>query len=94
MQTEVLTIQEVAEYLRLPEEVVLTEVVHGHLPGRKIADTWRFLKAAIDDWLGTQETRHILLGQSGILAADIQLDDLLEKIYTERGRPETEEIFS
>ena len=44
MQTQVLTIKEVADYLRLPEEVVLSEAAQGHLPGRKIADTWRFLK--------------------------------------------------
>jgi excisionase family DNA binding protein len=84
MQTEVLTIQEVANYLRLPEEVVLQEATQGHLPGRKIADTWRFLKAAIDDWLRTQDSRSILLNQSGALADDDNLDDLLEKIYRER----------
>jgi excisionase family DNA binding protein len=84
MQTEVLTIQEVANYLRLPEEVVLQEATQGHLPGQKIADTWRFLKAAIDDWLRTQDSRSILLNQSGALADDDNLDDLLEKIYRER----------
>jgi excisionase family DNA binding protein len=91
MQTEVLTIKEVANYLRLPEEVILQEAAQGHLPGRKIADTWRFLKAAIDDWLRTQDSRSILLNQAGALADDESLDDLLEKIYRERGRSETEE---
>lgn len=91
MQTEVLTIKEVANYLRLPEDVVLQEAAQGHLPGRKIADTWRFLKAAIDDWLRTQDSRSILLNQAGALADDETLDDLLEKIYQERGRADTEE---
>ncbi len=94
MQTEVLTIKEVANYLRLPEEVVLEEAAQGHLPGRKIADTWRFLKAAIDDWLRTQDSRAILLNQSGVLADDETTDDLLEMIYKERGRAETEEKIS
>jgi excisionase family DNA binding protein len=88
MQTQVLTIEEVADYLRLPEEVVLQEAVQGHLPGRKIADTWRFLKDAIDDWLRTQDSRAILLNQAGALADDDRIDDLLEKIYEERGRSE------
>lgn len=70
MQTQVLTIEEVADYLRLPEEVVLQEALHRHLPGRKIADTWRFLKDAIDDWLRTQDIRAILLSQAGSLADD------------------------
>ncbi len=88
MQTQVLTIEEVAVYLRLPEEVVLQEAAHGHLPGRKIADTWRFLKDAIDDWLRTQDSRAILLNQFGALAGDDNSDDLLESIYRERGRSE------
>ena len=88
MQTQVLTIEEVADYLRLPEEVVLQEAVQGHLPGRKIADTWRFLKDAIDDWLRTQDSRAILLNQAGSLAEDDRLDELLETIYQERERTE------
>jgi excisionase family DNA binding protein len=88
MQTQVLTIEEVADYLRLPEEVVLQEAVQGHLPGRKIADTWRFLKDAIDDWLRTQDSRAILLSQAGSLAEDERFDDLLKNIYRERERAE------
>lgn len=90
MQTEVLTVQEVATYLRLPEDVVLQEAAQGHLPGRKIADTWRFLKTAIDDWLRSQDSRAILLNQSGVFADDDSLDELLENIYQERGRSETD----
>lgn len=86
MQTQVLTIQEVADYLRLPEEIILQEVIQGHLPGRKIADTWRFLKDAIDDWLRTQDSRAILLSQAGTLKDDDTLDELLTSIYKERGR--------
>ncbi len=88
MQPQVLTIEEVADYLRLPEEVVLQEAVQGHLPGRKIADTWRFLKDAIDDWLRTQDSRAILLSQAGALSDDERIDQFLEKIYEERGRSE------
>lgn len=90
MQTQVLTIKEVADYLRLPEEVILQEATQGHLPGRKIADTWRFLKEAIDDWLRTQDSRAILLSQAGALKEDDTLDELLANIYKERGRSETE----
>jgi excisionase family DNA binding protein len=90
MQTQVLTIQEVATYLRLPEEVVLQEVSQGHLPGRKIADTWRFLKDAIDDWLRTQDSRAIMLSQAGTLKDDDRFDELLANIYQQREHLETE----
>ena len=90
MQTQVLTIKEVADYLRLPEEIILLEATQGHLPGRKIADTWRFLKEAIDDWLRTQDSRAILLSQWGSLKEDDSVDELLANIYQERNRSQTE----
>lgn len=48
---EVLTIEEAASYLRLPKETIEEEAAYGKIPGRRIKDTWRFLKAAIDNWL-------------------------------------------
>ena len=52
--SEVLTLEEVADYLRLPPEVVLRQAINGKLPGRKIEDHWRFLKSAINAWLSLQ----------------------------------------
>ena len=87
----VLTLEEVADYLRLPREIVERQAVHGQLPGRKIEDTWRFLKAAIDEWLRSHDSRVILLHQAGSLADDDMLAQLRTEIYAARGRPETEE---
>lgn len=89
MQTEVLTIDELAEYLRLPKEAVIKEADQGHLPGQKIAEQWRFLKKSIDDWLGTQSSRTLLLSKDGIWAEDDTADEMLRMIYADRGRPET-----
>jgi hypothetical protein len=63
----------------------------GHIPGRKIEDSWRFLKTAIDDWLSSQGSRNILLQQAGVLADDQSLAELRAAIYQERGRPEVDE---
>ncbi|MFM6075799.1 MAG: helix-turn-helix domain-containing protein, partial [Dolichospermum sp.] len=41
---EVLTIDEVAKYLRLPQEAVIRQTLQGNIPGRKIENNWRFLK--------------------------------------------------
>ncbi len=87
----VLTLEEVANYLRLPEEVVEREAVKGQIPGRQIEDAWRFLKAAIDDWLQGQNSRSILLQQAGTFADDNTLPELRQAIYAQRGRSETEE---
>jgi excisionase family DNA binding protein len=85
---EVLTLDEVAAYLRLPKEIIIRQAAQGYLPGRQIEDTWRFLKAAIDDWLRSHDSRTILLQQAGALAADESLPALREAIYSARKRPE------
>jgi len=85
---EVLTLDEVAAYLRLPKEMVIRQVAQGALPGRQIEDSWRFLKGAIDDWLRSHDSRTLLLQQAGALAADESMPALREAIYTARKRPE------
>jgi excisionase family DNA binding protein len=91
MMPDVLTLDEVASYLRLPKETVERQALHGQLPGKKIEDTWRFLKAAIDDWLRSHDSREILLHQAGAFVNDDMLTQLRADIYAARGRPETEE---
>ena len=90
MTPNVLTLEEVSEYLRLPPEAVERQVARGQLPGRRIEDTWRFLKTAIDDWLRGQDDRLILLQQAGALQDDDAWPELLEDVYARRGRPMVE----
>jgi excisionase family DNA binding protein len=87
----VLTLEEVADYLRLPKETVEQEATFGHIPGRKIEDTWRFLKIAVDDWLRQHDSRTILLQQAGALSEDDMLTEFLAEIYDARGRSEVSE---
>jgi excisionase family DNA binding protein len=88
---DVLTLEEAADYLRLPEETIERQAAQGQIPGRRIEDTWRFLKAAIDDWLRSYDSRTLLLQQAGALAKDETLHELRATIYDARGRPEVEE---
>lgn len=88
---QVLTLEEVAAYLRLPEETIARQAAKGVLPGRRVEDTWRFLKTAIDDWLRSQDSRIVLLQQAGALAEDTSLPTLRAVIYSARRRPEVEE---
>lgn len=48
---EVLTLPEVAAYLRVPEEAVRESVTKDALPGQQIGGEWRFLKRAVVEWL-------------------------------------------
>ena len=87
---EILTLDEAATYLRLPKKTVERQALRGQIPGRRIEDSWRFLKAAIDDWLRSHDSRAILLQQAGALAKDESVPELLDEIYAGRGRPEFE----
>jgi excisionase family DNA binding protein len=89
-QYEVLTIEEVADYLRLPVATIEKQAQRGQLPARRIEDTWRFLKSAIDDWLRSQDSRTILLQQAGALADDETLSEVRAAVYHDRGRSEAD----
>ena len=53
----VLTLAEAAAYLRVSEMDVLRMVRDQILPGRQVASDWRFLKAAVQNWLRASATR-------------------------------------
>lgn len=88
----VFTLKEMADYLRMPEDKIEKQALRGNIPGRRIDDEWRFLKAAVDDWLRNQDARAILINQSGALSDDKTLDDLRMEIYSRRGRSEAEKF--
>jgi len=52
---EVLTIADLAAYLKIPKSTLYKLVREGKIPSQKIGRHWRFHKAAIDRWL--EETR-------------------------------------
>lgn len=49
--SEVLTLAEAAQYLRVSEASVIDLTIKQQLPGRKIGDEWRFLRSGLADWL-------------------------------------------
>ena len=89
--SEVFTLEEVTDYLKLPLDTIEREASQGHIPGRRIEDTWRFLKSAIDDWLRAQDSRALLLQQAGALKDDPYLVELLDSIYRDRKRSEADD---
>lgn len=46
----IMTITEVAEYLRLGEATVYRLAQGGEIPGVKVGRSWRFKKGLIDEW--------------------------------------------
>jgi excisionase family DNA binding protein len=48
----VMTVKEVAEYLKIDASTVTRLAKKGDLPGKKVGYLWRFNRAVIDAWLG------------------------------------------
>ena len=61
----VLTIGELATYLKIPKSTLYKIVREGKIPSQKVGRHWRFRKGAIDHWL--EETRANEPGSGGRL---------------------------
>lgn len=55
MESEFLTIDEVAEYLRLPLSTTYKFAQDRILPGFKVGKHWRFRRESIQEWVKEQE---------------------------------------
>ncbi len=51
MEDDILTIEEVAKYLRVSERTVYDWAQKGEIPSGKIGTVWRFKKADIEKWV-------------------------------------------
>jgi excisionase family DNA binding protein len=51
----IMTLDEVAKYLRVHKSTVYRMAREGTIPSTKIANQWRFKKARIDEWLMERE---------------------------------------
>ena len=56
MTDEIMTLKEVAEYLKLAEKTAYRLAAEGRIPGFKVGGSWRFKKVDIDQWISS-ETR-------------------------------------
>ena len=50
MTSDIMTLEEVAEYLRLKPQTIYTWAQEKKIPGAKIGKEWRFKKSIIDEW--------------------------------------------
>ncbi|HGZ7340486.1 methylation-associated defense system helix-turn-helix domain-containing protein MAD1 [Vibrio parahaemolyticus] len=57
MGDEILTIQEVADYLKLNEKTAYRLASEGKLPGFKVGGSWRFKRTDLEAWIEKQKSR-------------------------------------
>src|SRR5574344_2923862 len=51
VEDDILTIEEVAKYLRVSERTVYAWAQKGEIPSGKIGTVWRFKKSEIEKWV-------------------------------------------
>ena len=55
MNDQILTLKEVAAYLKLAEKTAYKLADAGKLPGFKVGGSWRFKREDIDRWIEEQK---------------------------------------
>ncbi|OQX53105.1 MAG: hypothetical protein B5M48_03975 [Candidatus Omnitrophica bacterium 4484_213] len=51
MKTDIMTIKEVANYLKMTEKTIYRLAKERKIPSFKVGGNWRFKKEAIDEWI-------------------------------------------
>jgi hypothetical protein len=80
----ILTLSEVAEWLRLSPEAVVAQCSAGRLVGHHEAEEWRFWRDDVEAWSERYDQRKILLRQVGVFADDPSLPLIQEEIDRRR----------
>lgn len=52
---DIMTVKELADYLRIAEKTAYRFASEGKVPGFKIGSAWRFRKGEINRWIAKQE---------------------------------------
>lgn len=55
MNNDIMTLKEVAEYLRLTEKTAYRLAAEGKLPGFKVGGAWRFKRGDLESWIKQQK---------------------------------------
>jgi len=63
MSNDILTLKEVAEYLKLAEKTAYRLAAEGKLPGFKVGGSWRFKESDIEKWIEVQKVNYIEKGK-------------------------------
>lgn len=52
---EIMTLKEVADYLKLAEKTAYRLAAEGKIPGFKVGGSWRFKHSDIESWIDDQK---------------------------------------
>nr|WP_311528737.1 helix-turn-helix domain-containing protein [uncultured Ralstonia sp.] len=72
---EILTIKQVADYLKVTERTIYRLAAAKKIPAFKVGGTWRFSRADIDSWIKQQSMEGLDTGPDGDDATKGQTND-------------------
>ncbi|GHV74803.1 PTS fructose transporter subunit IIA [Spirochaetia bacterium] len=70
IDNDILTIDEVANYLRVSERTVYDWAQKGEIPSGKIGTVWRFKKSAIEKWVNDRLSPHTMMSPTDAIAVE------------------------
>ena len=76
---EILTIKQVAEYLKVTERTIYRLAAAKKIPAFKVGGTWRFSLADIDSWIKQQSMEGLDTGRESGGEAGEQIQDREKK---------------
>ena len=53
--TDILTLEELHSYLKIPKPTLYALAQHGRIPAAKVGKHWRFRRNDINEWLKAQQ---------------------------------------
>jgi len=54
VNTDIFTVKELSEYLKLNEKTAYRLAAKGEIPGFKVGGSWRFRQSELDTWIEEQ----------------------------------------
>ena len=90
---DIMTLEEVAKYLKLKPQTVYKWAQQGQIPGTKLGKEWRFRRRILDEWIDTSialsKGGFDLMYQKSLVEVQRQamgekdIDDLLKELTIE-----------
>ncbi len=76
---EILTIKQVADYLKVTERTIYRLAGAKKIPAFKVGGTWRFSRADIDNWIKQQSLEGLDTAREGVHTANGQTNNGVRK---------------
>ncbi|MBL7215151.1 MAG: PTS sugar transporter subunit IIA [Phycisphaerae bacterium] len=75
---EIMTVQEVADFLRVSERTIYDWATHGVIPCGKLGTTWRFKRSEVEKWVDEQLSTP---SKKNVTFSPINLKDILNPAH-------------